>query len=80
MLNWWLVLFLKGVVHANSSLLNVHLFVVAHLRVLSVKLLNKLLLNSDLSIFSLVSIFLYGEPEVYLALQTAYYISEGFLA
>jgi hypothetical protein len=27
-----------------------------------------------------VSIFLYGEPEVYLALQTAYYISEGFLA
>jgi hypothetical protein len=27
-----------------------------------------------------VSIFLYGEPEVYLALQTAYYIREGFLA
>jgi hypothetical protein len=27
-----------------------------------------------------VSIFLYGEPEVYLALQTAYYITEGLLA
>ena len=81
MLNRWLVLFLKGVVHANSPLLNVHLFVVAHLCVLSVELLNKLLLDSDLSIFSrLLSIFLYGKSKVYLALQTAYYISEGLFA
>jgi len=81
MLDWRFVMFFKGVVHANPSLLNVHLFVVAHLCILAVELLNELTFDIDLSIFfSRFRGFLYIKAEVYLALQTTHTVIKRLFA
>jgi len=80
MLDWRFVMFFKGVVRADSSLLNVHLFVVTHLCILAVELLNELILYIDHLMFTLFRDFLNIELEVYFGLQTTHIVVKRLLA
>jgi len=80
MLDWRFVMFFKGVVRADSSLLNVHLFVVTHLCILAVELLNELILYIDYLMFTLFRDFLNIELEVYFGLQTTHIVVKRLLA
>ena len=80
MLSRWLIVVLEGVVLADASLLDVHLFVVAHLFIGGVELFHQFSVDTDLLLLLFLGLFLHDfqvDPRLH---ATDVLLVEGFTA